>query len=204
MLNAEVSWVSNWQLHNSLQHSAFSIATGGPECDRFEERPSADDNRREGVARDVAPIAGLGGGTRRVRDGGRRHPAQASKCAAAGSPAFALADCRASSDCAVRHSGLLRQSRLRGAHVARRLLASFCDAPLTGGLGQEPRAVPPRPACAAEARRRPEGRADSQDSHGSGQTYLRELVLVADHTAYHVGQLVLVRQQLGIWTVKRG
>ena len=40
--------------------------------------------------------------------------------------------------------------------------------------------------------------------HGSGQTYLRELVLVADHTAYHVGQLVLVRQQLGIWKPKRG
>lgn len=35
--------------------------------------------------------------------------------------------------------------------------------------------------------------------HGSGQTYLRELLLVADHTAYHVGQLVLVRQLLGIW-----
>ena len=35
--------------------------------------------------------------------------------------------------------------------------------------------------------------------HGSGQTYLRELVLVVDHTAYHVGQLVLVRQLLGIW-----
>ena len=30
--------------------------------------------------------------------------------------------------------------------------------------------------------------------HGSGQTYLRELLLVADHTAYHVGQLVLVRR----------
>ena len=40
--------------------------------------------------------------------------------------------------------------------------------------------------------------------HGSGQTYLRELVLVADHTAYHVGQLVLVRQQLGIWKPRRG
>jgi uncharacterized damage-inducible protein DinB len=40
--------------------------------------------------------------------------------------------------------------------------------------------------------------------HGSGQTYLRELVLVADHTAYHVGQIVLVRQQLGIWKPKRG
>jgi hypothetical protein len=35
--------------------------------------------------------------------------------------------------------------------------------------------------------------------HGSGQTYFRELILVADHTAYHVGQLVLVRRALGIW-----
>ncbi len=35
--------------------------------------------------------------------------------------------------------------------------------------------------------------------HGNGQTYLRELLLVADHTAYHVGQLVMVRQALGIW-----
>lgn len=35
--------------------------------------------------------------------------------------------------------------------------------------------------------------------HGSGQTYLRELLLVADHTAYHVGQLVVLRRVLGIW-----
>ena len=35
--------------------------------------------------------------------------------------------------------------------------------------------------------------------HGSGQTYLREILLAADHTAYHVGQLILVRQLLGIW-----
>ena len=35
--------------------------------------------------------------------------------------------------------------------------------------------------------------------HGNGQTYLREVLLVADHTAYHVGQIVLVRQLLGIW-----
>ena len=35
--------------------------------------------------------------------------------------------------------------------------------------------------------------------HGSGQTYLRELLLVADHTAYHVGQLVAARQALGAW-----
>ena len=35
--------------------------------------------------------------------------------------------------------------------------------------------------------------------HGSGQTYLRELLLVADHNAYHVGQLVAVRRLLGAW-----
>jgi hypothetical protein len=35
--------------------------------------------------------------------------------------------------------------------------------------------------------------------HGKGQTVLRELLLVADHTAYHVGQIVVVRQLLGIW-----
>ena len=35
--------------------------------------------------------------------------------------------------------------------------------------------------------------------HGNGQTYMRELVLAADHSAYHIGQLVLVRQLLGIW-----
>ena len=40
---------------------------------------------------------------------------------------------------------------------------------------------------------------DARIPHGSGQTYLRELLLVADHTAYHVGQLVLVRRLLGIW-----
>jgi hypothetical protein len=35
--------------------------------------------------------------------------------------------------------------------------------------------------------------------HGSGQTYLREVLLALDHTAYHVGQLVAVRRLLGAW-----
>ena len=35
--------------------------------------------------------------------------------------------------------------------------------------------------------------------HGSGQTILREALLVADHNAYHVGELVLVRRLLGAW-----
>src|SRR5215211_8488004 len=34
----------------------------------------------------------------------------------------------------------------------------------------------------------------------ANQTYLRAILLVADHTAYHVGQLVAVRRALGIWT----
>lgn len=33
--------------------------------------------------------------------------------------------------------------------------------------------------------------------HGDGQTILREIVLAADHNAYHVGQLMLVRRMLG-------
>jgi uncharacterized damage-inducible protein DinB len=31
------------------------------------------------------------------------------------------------------------------------------------------------------------------------QTYLRAILLVADHNSYHLGQLVAVRQALGIW-----
>jgi uncharacterized damage-inducible protein DinB len=36
--------------------------------------------------------------------------------------------------------------------------------------------------------------------HGTGQTCLREVLLVADHASYHVGQLVLVRRLLGNWS----
>ncbi|CAN5667823.1 DinB family protein [soil metagenome] len=35
--------------------------------------------------------------------------------------------------------------------------------------------------------------------HGTGQTYLREILLVADHNAYHLGELVLLRRGLGAW-----
>lgn len=34
---------------------------------------------------------------------------------------------------------------------------------------------------------------------GNGQTFLREILLVADHSAYHVGQMVVVRRALGAW-----
>jgi hypothetical protein len=35
--------------------------------------------------------------------------------------------------------------------------------------------------------------------HGDGQTILREALLAADHNAYHIGQLVIVRRLLGAW-----
>jgi DinB superfamily len=35
--------------------------------------------------------------------------------------------------------------------------------------------------------------------HGDGQTVLREALLLADHNAYHLGQLVDLRRALGAW-----
>lgn len=35
--------------------------------------------------------------------------------------------------------------------------------------------------------------------HGTGQTVLREALVLADHNAYHLGQLVLLRRLLGAW-----
>ena len=34
---------------------------------------------------------------------------------------------------------------------------------------------------------------------GDGQTILREALLAADHNAYHIGQLIVVRRLLGAW-----
>ena len=36
--------------------------------------------------------------------------------------------------------------------------------------------------------------------HGDGQTILREALLIADHNAYHLGQLVTLRRLLGAWS----
>jgi len=39
----------------------------------------------------------------------------------------------------------------------------------------------------------------SRIPHGTGQTVLREALVLADHNAYHLGQLVLLRRLLGAW-----
>jgi DinB family protein len=38
--------------------------------------------------------------------------------------------------------------------------------------------------------------------HGKGQTYLREVLMTADHNAYHLGQIVQARKLLGDWDEK--
>jgi hypothetical protein len=38
--------------------------------------------------------------------------------------------------------------------------------------------------------------------HGQGPTILREALSVADHNAYHLGQLATVRRLLGAWHVE--
>lgn len=35
--------------------------------------------------------------------------------------------------------------------------------------------------------------------HGQGQTLLRESILIIDHNAYHIGQIVQIRRLLGNW-----
>jgi uncharacterized damage-inducible protein DinB len=34
---------------------------------------------------------------------------------------------------------------------------------------------------------------------GTGQTIAREIMLVADHNAYHIGELAIMRQTMGTW-----
>ena len=36
-------------------------------------------------------------------------------------------------------------------------------------------------------------------AHGDGQTPLREALVLADHNAYHLGEMILLRRVLGAW-----
>lgn len=39
----------------------------------------------------------------------------------------------------------------------------------------------------------------TQIPHGSGQNILRELLVVSDHNAYHIGEFAIMRQVMGTW-----
>jgi hypothetical protein len=39
---------------------------------------------------------------------------------------------------------------------------------------------------------------------GGDHTILREILIIADHNAYHVGELAIMRQVMGTWPAERG
>lgn len=47
--------------------------------------------------------------------------------------------------------------------------------------------------------RKPENDLRATLDHGSGQTLFREAMLIVDHNAYHIGQIVQIRRLLGSW-----
>ncbi|MEZ4570216.1 MAG: hypothetical protein R2849_07795 [Thermomicrobiales bacterium] len=40
---------------------------------------------------------------------------------------------------------------------------------------------------------------DAEIPHAAGYTYLREILLVADHNSYHTGELAILRQVMDLW-----
>jgi hypothetical protein len=40
--------------------------------------------------------------------------------------------------------------------------------------------------------------------HGEGQTIFREMLVVADHNAYHIGEFAIMRQVMGTWGRRAG
>jgi uncharacterized damage-inducible protein DinB len=47
--------------------------------------------------------------------------------------------------------------------------------------------------------RDPDNDLQSIFDHGDGQTLFREAMLIVDHNAYHIGQIVMIRRLLGSW-----
>jgi uncharacterized damage-inducible protein DinB len=45
----------------------------------------------------------------------------------------------------------------------------------------------------------PETDLDATIPHGSGQTIMREILVVVDHNAYHTGEFAIMRQVMGTW-----
>ena len=106
------------------------------------------------------------------------------------------------------HSGPARHPRLQPqrrrqlsrAQVARRLLAQGSRATGHPRVAEERRADSRRQKGLREA----DGFSRRSEPYqavrlGKGQNLLREALLIADHEAYHVGELVLLRRLLGAW-----
>ncbi len=46
---------------------------------------------------------------------------------------------------------------------------------------------------------KPESNLTTPLPHGDGQSLLREAMLIADHTSYHIGQIIVIRRLLNAW-----
>jgi hypothetical protein len=87
--------------------------------------------------------------------------------------------------------------------MARAVLARIARTNEPRCLGAEHPGVPPRPDALKQLALNADVDLHSPVPHDSAHTYLRELLLVADHGAYHIGQLVLVRRLLGAWPAEQ-
>jgi hypothetical protein len=80
--------------------------------------------------------------------------------------------------------------------MARWLLAKDSEASIRSSMEEERYGIPEGSRCHAETHRKPETDLYRKIAHGTGQTILREALLVADHNSYHLGQFVLLRRLL--------
>ena len=57
--------------------------------------------------------------------------------------------------------------------------------------------------CLQDLVRDPEVDLQASLPHAKDYTILREILVVADHTAYHVGEFAILRQVMGTWSQRR-
>ena len=97
------------------------------------------------------------------------------------------------------HSGLFAQSQLPASSLARGLLAGNARAARREAWDKSVRAFRRDLKAMSDLVADPATDLYAKIPHGNGQTILREALLVADHNAYHLGELVLLRRLLGAW-----
>ena len=119
---------------------------------------------------------------------------------AGGRRALAVAAARAPADRAGRHPRVLPDRQVQRKEMAGRLLAGVAGAAQRGGVDAAIAGYRRDRKAFQRLAANPKIDLFAAIPHGTGQTYLREILLAADHAAYHIGQIVAVRRQLGIWS----
>ena len=118
-----------------------------------------------------------------------------------------LAAFRAPPHHSARHTQFLcpAHRRLSASRMARRLLARRSRAsqqPCSGTTPSPQDIYHPQPILAASSKpssRNPASISTSPSAGAKVRTFLREALLIADHSAYHLGELIVVRRLLGAW-----